>query len=45
MSNIAELLRGMLQLLDLLAQLRLFGLLLAEYFMNISHDAALLMAL
>jgi hypothetical protein len=45
MGNVAELLRSVLQLLDLLAQLCLFGLLLAEYFMNVSHRAALLMAL
>jgi hypothetical protein len=44
-SNAAELLRRMLQRFDLLSQLRLFGLLFAEHFMDISHGAALLMEL
>ena len=42
MSYVAELFRGVLERLNLLSQLRLFGLLLTEHFMDISHDAALL---
>ena len=45
MGYVAKLLGGVLERLNLLAQLCLFGLLLAQDFMNISHDAALLWAL
>ncbi len=45
MSNVAELFGGMLELLNLLPQLRLLSLFLAEYFMDISHDAPSYLAL
>lgn len=37
MGNVAKLLGRVLERLDLFPQLRLLGLLLTEYFMNISH--------
>jgi hypothetical protein len=45
MGYAAKLLSGGLQRLNLLAQLSLLGLLLAEYFIDILHGTALLYAL
>ena len=42
MGNVAKLLGGVLERLNLLAQLCLLGLLLPQDFMDISHNAALL---
>jgi hypothetical protein len=41
----AKLFRGRLQSFDLLAQLRLLGLLLAQYLVDIPHGFGLLIAL